>query len=83
MIRRITHKPWFGPKESVGWGWRVTSWQGAVVLGLFLLSMFVIIAFSRSTMLGALGALIASAFFILVALYTGDPPGGSDFHTEL
>jgi amino acid transporter len=83
VIRRITQKPWFGPKRSVGWGWRVSSWQGAIVLLLFLFSMFGVIGYSRSTLTGALGAIIISGIFILVAFLTGDPPGGADFDTEL
>lgn len=83
MIRRITHKPWFGPKRTVGWGWRVTSWQGAVVLTLFLFCVFMIALCAHTTVVGALGAITLAVLFVIIALLTGDPPGGADFHTGI
>jgi amino acid transporter len=83
VIRRITNKPWFGPKKYIGWGWRVTSWQGAVVLVVFIVSILMIVTYARSTLYGTFGAFLLTLVFIFVALLTGDPPGDTNFQSKL
>ena len=72
---RVTKTAWFGPKKYLGWGWTITSWQGAVVTAVF--AVVIIAAFTLFH--GVLRfAVPAAAFvaFLVVALLTGDPPGG-------
>jgi hypothetical protein len=74
-VRRITQKPWFGPKRHLGWGWTVQSWQGAVVTVIFV----GLVAAALVLVTGPLrfvAAAVALAAFLVVALLTGDPPGG-------
>jgi hypothetical protein len=32
----VTRRPWFGPKRGPGYGWSARSWQGWLVLALFV-----------------------------------------------
>jgi hypothetical protein len=77
VSRRLTAKPWFGPKRHLGWGWRVASREGAVATGLFLV-LLVLAAnvLNASTRVLAFIALVI-LFLILVRL-TGGPPGGPE-----
>ena len=74
MQLRRTRRPWFGPKRLVGWGWRVTSWQGWVVT-VILLGLIV----GASAIWGArawpavVGLLVV---YLVITVLTGDPPGG-------
>ena len=36
MAMRVTKKAWFGPKRYLGWGWTPTSWEGWLVIGVFV-----------------------------------------------
>lgn len=75
MAIRRTNKPWFGPKRVTGWGWSPVSWQGWAVSGVFL----VLVAVSLIAWPGAAGSLVVVGLvvvLVLVALLTGDPPGG-------
>ncbi len=83
MIRRITTKPWFGPKKYFGWGWRVTSWQGAVVLLFFIVLLIAVLIYSHNSIVGITSAVFVTLLFILIALLTGDPPGGRDYRSRL
>ncbi|MEP6560945.1 MAG: hypothetical protein ABJD68_07700 [Nakamurella sp.] len=76
MAMRITKKAWFGPKTAFGWGWTPVSAEGWTVTGVVL----VLIVLALIVWPGA-GAGIAVpvlvALLLVVALFTGDPPGGS------
>jgi len=45
-MKRLTNKPWFGPKRLIGWGWAPTSWEGGVVAITYL--VFVALTFYHS-----------------------------------
>ena len=72
---RVTKTPWFGPKQEVGWGWRVCSWQGWAATGVLL-----ILVVLGSTLLHGLARTLALIGLMLaygaLMLLTGDPPGG-------
>lgn len=70
-VRRVTRSAWFGPKRIVGWGWTARTWQGWVVSVVFVVAI-VASALARYWVLS--GALLVA--FVLVVVFTGDPPGG-------
>lgn len=78
-MRRITNKPWFGPKKYIGWGWRITSWQGFVILMVFIGFLISDLVYSRRGFMGIVGAILISIAFVYVALITGGPPGGPGY----
>lgn len=78
-MRRITSKPWFGPKQYIDWGWRVTSWQGAVILALFIGLLLIDLIYTHTTVVSITGALLLTLSFVFIALLTGDPPGNSNY----
>ncbi len=71
---RVTSKPWFGPKRSLGWGWRIVSWEGRLASAVFVLLMV------GGAMVGGNSRLVPMAvlvvLFLVIVLLTGDPPGG-------
>jgi hypothetical protein len=69
--RRVTKRPWFGPKK-VGWGLSPVSWPGWLALAIFLAGFAVSLSVWHAT-LAAIGFLVLLA---LVILFTCDPPGG-------
>lgn len=73
-MRRITKTPWFGPKKYAGWGWRITSWQGAVVT----VAVVALVAVAGVTMhaWSIPIVVVLVVLYLVVALLTGDPPGG-------
>ena len=74
MPRRITKKSWFGPKKLVGWGWRVTSWQGWVVTGVFFVFVILCTLLFRGS--AWIPILVLLLLYGVVVVLTGDPPGG-------
>ena len=74
-MRRVTEKPWFGPKKYVGWGWRISTWQGRVVT---LIALVLLVASLR--LLDGTARYLAAGFVVVmylgVIVLTGDPPGG-------
>ena len=75
-MRRRTKEPWFGPKRSLGWGWTPVSWQGWVVTLLFLGLIVTASLAVRSVPLKTAVILALLALLLIVAVVTGDPPGG-------
>ena len=69
-MHRLTKKPWFGPKKYVGWGWRVTSWQGALILAVFVTLIIVDLFYSRRPEVGLIGIFLIVSALIIVALLT-------------
>jgi hypothetical protein len=71
----VTGKPWFGPKQHVGWGWRMASWEGRVTSAVFLALMVAaaLIWHGSARVIPLIGLLV---LYLLVILLTGDPPGG-------
>ncbi len=78
-MRRITSKPWFGPRKYIEWGWRVTSWQGAVALLVFVVLLLIDLVYTHTTVRSIVTALALTFSFICIALLTGDPPGDSNY----
>jgi len=75
---RLTRRPWFGPKRALGWGWRVTSWQGwggtGVFLGLVVAARAVWHARAWPIAAGLL------TIYLVIIVLTGDPPGAPRRH---
>jgi hypothetical protein len=75
-MRRLTKEPWFGPKQSVGWGWRPTTWQGWLVTLVLVVFLSVVLhSLGRSVLSLAIAVGLIGAF-VVVALLTGGKPGG-------
>ncbi len=75
MVQRVTDKAWFGPKQTVGWGWRPQSWEGWLTTVAFI----AVLTAALELLTGAgriVGAVLVLAVFCAVVLFTGDPPGG-------
>jgi signal transduction histidine kinase len=76
---RRTKTAWFGPKRYLGWGWKITSWRGALTTAVFI-ALNGAATFWRGpgNRLGFLltvhGVLVV--LFLAVIVLTGDPPGG-------
>ena len=71
----MTRKAWFGPKQTVGWGWRPQAWEGWVATLAFVAILTVVL----ETVTGAgriVGGIVVLLVFGAVVLFTGDPPGG-------
>jgi hypothetical protein len=74
----MSDKPqyWYAPKRY-GWGWAPASWQGWVVLGLFIAAVSVPARwFARSGRLGMYLAYIGllTAVQLLICYLKGPPP---------
>ena len=74
MRTRLTSRPWFGPKKNIGWGWRITSWEGLLTTVIFALALVMISLFWRDSRLFPIAMLVV--LYVVVVLLTGDPPGG-------
>ena len=74
-MKRMTRTPWFGPKRRmIGWGWTPTSWQGFVVLIVFLILMLGSVLLWHGWGAGIAVPLLIAAL-LGTAVVTGDPPG--------
>jgi hypothetical protein len=72
-MRRVTDKPWFGPK-LLGWGWRPIPWQGwLLTLLLTVLVVGVRIAFGTSLLAFGLGAALILGFALIAWRMAGPP----------
>jgi hypothetical protein len=74
MPMRVTSKPWFGPKRSLGWGWTPVHWEGWLVIGAFIVLLLV----SVVELHGAISVIAVTVLvfaLLAVCLLTGDPPG--------
>ena len=69
------HQPaWFGPKLSLGWGWRINSWQGWLTTGVFVTPLAAASAhWGRAHPVPIVVGVVA---YLVVVVLTGDPPGG-------
>ena len=79
-MKRLTKKAWFGPKKWIGWGWSPVSWEGwMVILVYIVLAAWVFPGFSRSET--GTGTIIGLTFaLIIVVILTGDKPGGPKWY---
>ena len=73
MRTRVTKTAWFGPKKYVGWGWRITSWQGWAATAVF----FALLILTAATLHqdAPIPILVLVIAYGVVVLLTGDPPG--------
>lgn len=74
MAMRVTRKPWFGPKQTLGWGWTPVSWEGWTTIGVFLVLLLpTVIMLQGAIHVVAVTVLLGA--LLVVCLLTGDPPG--------
>ena len=71
MPLRVTRKPWFGPKRSVGWGWSIASGEGRAVTALFVALMLL----ASTVWHSPVAVLVLIVLYVVVVALTGDPPG--------
>ena len=73
-----TKNPWFGPKRW-GWGWRPVSWQGWVVILIYIIVVILIAKVANTIGLTKfyLAVIIATIVLALIAYFTGSKPGSS------
>lgn len=71
---RLTRKPWFGPKRLIGWGWAPASWQGWLVMAVFLVAVAAVAVLLTGTA-RALAAVALLVILLLTTYLTGEPPG--------
>jgi ABC-type uncharacterized transport system permease subunit len=74
MPLRVTKKPWFGPKQTLGWGWRPVSWEGWLVTGVFLALIPVSVTVWPGVQ-AAIAVAVLIGLLLAITLLTGDPPG--------
>jgi hypothetical protein len=75
MRTRVTDKAWFGPKRYLGWGWRITSWEGGLVTAVFgLLVLVSVLVWGRACVVPVL---VLLGLYLTAVVLTGDPPGSS------
>jgi hypothetical protein len=75
-VRRLTKKPWFEPKQKLGWGLTIASGQGAVVTLAASVLAIASVVLLQPLIVGVVAAAVVLVAFVIVALMTGDPPGG-------
>jgi len=80
-----SEKYWF-PAKRYGWGWGPpTTWQGWVVLAIYLIIIVLVSYFippDHHPVVFAAGLMISTALFVLICWRKGEPPrwrwGGTD-----
>lgn len=70
----IEEKRWFGPK-LLGWGWSPRRPEGWVVMGLFLVTIWLSYRVLGRGLLGKLVRLKVGALLLIVLVITGGKPG--------
>ena len=72
----ITKHPWFGPKQSFGWGWKPVSWEGWAVTAAWLLAVAAAWFFLGPTTFAFQVAAVALVIVLIAVCWlTGLPPG--------
>jgi hypothetical protein len=75
-MKRLTKKPWFGPKRLFGWGWSPCSWEGyLMMMAYIILAILIVNHFHEPTAAIESVAVLAVIFLVAIAL-TSDKPGG-------
>lgn len=72
----VGHKVWFRPRGWGGWGWSPASWEGWVVIGVYMVLVLGVSGTLRneSVVLGV--SAIATAVLLMLATAKGTTPGG-------
>jgi hypothetical protein len=75
-MKRITKKPWFGPRKLFGAGWSPITWQGWTLIVVFIgLDLFAInYLVQYGVMDTILGSLVVIGLLLVSVLLTGDKP---------
>jgi hypothetical protein len=73
---RLVQKPWFGPKRVFGWGWTPITWQGWLMVVVFLLAILLVAFLVPGIALKVIVEVILIGLLIGVCALTGTPPGG-------
>ena len=69
MMEGLRKKPWFGPKR-IGWGFRPATWQGWLVMAVYIGALLLTIRLGRSSAVFVVLLILESAAFLIVALLT-------------
>ena len=69
-----------GRRKYIGWGWRITSWEGLLITAIFALLLVSSIVIWRDSRLFPIAVLVV--LYVVVVLLTGDPPGGPTRRTD-
>ena len=73
---RLVEKPWFGPRKIAGWGWSPASWQGWVVIAVFIVAIAACAFLLPSTAAKVVADIVLIGLLFAVCWLTGTPPGG-------
>jgi hypothetical protein len=71
---RVTKKPWFGPKRTLGWGWSPSSWEGWLAMGVFVVLVLGSVLLWPGVP-GVVAVVVLIGALLALCLLTGDPPG--------
>ena len=71
MRTRLTSRPWFGPKKNIGWGWRITSWEGLLTTVIFALALVMISLFWRDSRLFPIAMLVVLYVVVVLLVNAG------------
>jgi hypothetical protein len=72
---RLTQNPWFGPRRTLGWGWKPITWQGwAVSLGCIAAILACALAVP-GVVLKIVAEVVLVLLLLLVCFLTGTKPG--------
>jgi len=74
-MKRLTKKPWFGPKY-LGWGWRPITWEGWLSTLAFIGVTYLAFQYFGKNLFILFGLIL---IFCLFAYLTGGKPGSKSF----
>ncbi len=74
-MKPLTKTPWFGPKRLIGWGLSPRTWQGGIVMIVFIAAVMLSIYLAKNLLVKFIVLGILVVLFIIVVLLTGGKPG--------
>lgn len=74
---RLTKTPWFGPRHLPGWGWSPVTWQGWLVIVVFLAAIVACAVLLPGVALRLMVEVIFIALLFAVCWLTGTPPNSA------
>jgi len=75
-MKLLTKEPWFGPKNYVGWGLSPRTWQGGIIMFVFIAAVMLAIFLAKDLLMKFITLGILVILFIIIVLLTGGKPGG-------